>query len=86
MNFVIQTSFEVGGVNPHELKMDQEPKLPCFSNGPQKHLLPLCTQWPRLNTFSPGHNRTPSFSSHVKSPPASVALTGVDARVITALR
>jgi len=30
MNFVIQTSFEVGGVNPHELKMDQEPMAPRF--------------------------------------------------------
>ena len=80
------TSFEVGGVNPHELKMDQEPMAPAFSHGPVLRFVPLYAQWPRLNSFSPVHNRTPSFASHVKSPPASVALIGVDARVITALR
>jgi len=28
------TSFEVGGINPHGLKMDQEPIAPAFSHGP----------------------------------------------------
>jgi hypothetical protein len=31
------TSFEVDGIIPHALKMDQEQWLPCFSIGPQKH-------------------------------------------------
>ena len=30
MNFVMYLLFEVGGVNPHELKMDQEPMAPRF--------------------------------------------------------
>ena len=28
------TSFEVGGINPHELKMDQQLKLQRLSHGP----------------------------------------------------
>jgi len=31
------TSFEVGGIHPHELKMDQGLKAPVLFYGPQKH-------------------------------------------------
>ena len=51
------TSFEVGGIHPHELKMDQERSSRAFS-WPAKALLPLCTQWPRLNLISPANHRT----------------------------
>ncbi len=45
------TSFEVGGMHPHEWKMDQGLNAPVLFWWSAKALLPLCTQWPRLNSI-----------------------------------
>ncbi len=36
------TSYKVGGINPHGLKMDQEPMALAFSHGPVVRFTTLC--------------------------------------------